>query len=122
DDVARVQEERRQALLRGEPFEFEQRSRRKDGQYRWLLIRYNPVRDNDGNIIRWYAIGTDIDDRKRAEERVQSENLALREEVDRSSMFEEIVGSSEPLRRVLGQVAKVAPADSTVPFLGETGP
>ena len=121
DDVARVQEERRQALLRGEPFELEQRSRRKDGQYRWFLIRYNPVRDNDGNIIRWYATGTDIDDRKRAEERVQSENLALREEVDRSSMFEEIVGSSEPLRRVLAQVAKVAPTDSTVLILGETG-
>jgi formate hydrogenlyase transcriptional activator len=121
DDVARVQEERRQALLLGEPFELEQRSRRKDGQYRWLLIRYNPVRDNDGNIIRWYATGTDIDDRKRAEERVQSENLALREEVDRSSMFEEIVGSSEALRRVLAQVAKVAPTDSTVLILGETG-
>jgi formate hydrogenlyase transcriptional activator len=121
DDVTRVQEERRQALLRGERFELEQRSRRKDGQYRWLLIRYNPVRDNDGNIIRWYATGTDIDDRKRAEERVQSENLALREEVDRSSMFEEIVGASEPLRRVLAQVAKVAPTDSTVLILGETG-
>jgi formate hydrogenlyase transcriptional activator len=121
DDVARVQEERHQALLRGEPFELEQRSRRKDGQYRWFLIRYNPVRDNDGNIIRWYATGTDIDDRKRAEERVRSENLALREEVDRSSMFEEIVGSSEPLRRVLTQVAKVAPTDSTVLILGETG-
>jgi PAS domain S-box-containing protein len=121
DDVTRVQEECRQALLRGEPFELEQRSRRKDGQYRWFLIRYNPVRDNDGNIIRWYATGTDIDDRKRAEERVQSENLALREDVDRSSMFEEIVGASEPLRRVLAQVAKVAPTDSTVLILGETG-
>jgi PAS domain S-box-containing protein len=121
DDVTRVQEECRQALLRGEPFELEQRSRRKDGQYRWFLIRYNPVRDNDGSIIRWYATGTDIDDRKRAEERVQSENLALREDVDRSSMFEEIVGASEPLRRVLAQVAKVAPTDSTVLILGETG-
>jgi len=45
----------------------------------------------------------------------------LREEIDRSSMFEEIVGSSEPLRRVLSQVAKVAPTDSTVLILGETG-
>jgi formate hydrogenlyase transcriptional activator len=121
DDVARLQEERRKALLRGEPFEAEQRSRRKDGQYRWFLIRYNPVRGDDGKIIRWYATGTDIDDRKRAEERVRTENLALREEVDRSSMFEEIVGSSEPLRRVLAQVAKVAPTDSTVLISGETG-
>src|SRR5207247_9917171 len=53
--------------------------------------------------------------------RVRSENLALREEIDRSSMFEEIVGSSEALRRVLADVAKVAPTDSTVLILGETG-
>ena len=76
---------------------------------------------NSGEIIRWYATGTDIDDRKRNEERTQNENLVLREEIDRSSMFEEIVGSSEPLRRVLSQVAKVAPTDSTVLILGETG-
>src|SRR5207245_7586717 len=50
-----------------------------------------------------------------------SEKLALREEIDHSSMFEEIVGSSQALRRVLSQVAKVAPADSTVLILGETG-
>jgi PAS domain S-box-containing protein len=121
DDVERLRNERQRALRRGEPFDAEMRARRKDGQYRWFLIRYNPLRDNDGNIIRWYATGTDIDDRKRAEERVHSENLALREELDRSSMFEEIVGSSAPLRRVLAQVAKVAPTDSTVLILGETG-
>jgi formate hydrogenlyase transcriptional activator len=121
DDVARVQEERRQALVDGEPFENEQRVRRKDGQYRWFLNRFQPVRDDDGNIIRWCVTGIDIDDRKRAEDRIRNENLALREEVDRSSMFEQIVGSSEPLRRVLAQVAKVAPTDSTVLILGETG-
>src|SRR5439155_27051180 len=93
DDVARIQEERREGFSRCEPFEAELRGRRKDGQYRWLLIRYNPLRDDDGTIIRWYATSTDIDDRKRAEDRVRSENLALREEVDRSSMFEEIVGA-----------------------------
>ena len=52
---------------------------------------------------------------------MQSENLALREEIDHASMFEEIVGSSEPLHAVLRQVAKVAPMDSTVLILGETG-
>src|SRR5205807_7419902 len=65
--------------------------------------------------------GTDIEDRKQAEERVRSENLALREEIDGSSMFEEIVGSSEALRRVLAEVAKFAMTDSTVLILGETG-
>ena len=121
DDVSRPSEERRKAFLRGEPFEAEQRARRKDGQYRWFLVRYNPFRDANGNIIRWYATGTDIEDRKQTEERVRSENLGLREEVDRSSMFEEIVGSSPPLRAVLSHLSKVAPTDSTVLITGETG-
>ena len=121
EDVARLREERRDALARGVPFEFEQRARRHDGQYRWFLVQYNPVRDEHGQTLRWYATGTDIDDRKRAEERVRNENLALREDIDRASMFEEIVGSAASLRQVLAQVAKVAPTDSTVLILGETG-
>ena len=121
DDVARVRKARREAFERGEPFEAELRARRKDGQYLWFLIRYIPIRDHDGNIIRWYATGTDIDDLKRAEDRVRGENLALREEVDRSSMFEEIVGASLPLRTVLSHVSRVAPTDSTVLISGETG-
>src|SRR5437870_2292996 len=121
EDVARLREERRDALARGVPFEFEQRARRHDGHYRWFLVQYNPVRDEHGQTLRWYATGTDIDDRKRAEERVRNENLALREDIDRASMFEEIVGSAASLREVLAQVAKVAPTDSTVLILGETG-
>ena len=121
EDVERVRDERQAALARGLPFELEQRARRSDGQYRWFLIRFNPFRDEQGGLVRWYATGTDIDDRKRAEDRTRNENLALREEIVRSSMFEEIVGSSEPLRRVLNQVSKVAPTDSTVLILGETG-
>ncbi len=121
DDIERSQNERQHALERETPFELELRARRKDGQYRWLLIRYNPLQDEEGRIIRWYATGTDIDDRKRAEERTQKENLALREEIDQSSMFEEIVGSSDVIRNILTQVTKVAPSDSTVLVLGETG-
>jgi len=121
EDIERLRAERRDALLRGVRFENEQRIRRKDGQYRWFLVRYSPFRDENGKVVRWYATGTDIDDRKRAEERTEKENLALREEIDRSSMFEEIVGSSDALRKVLAQVAKVAPTDSTVLITGETG-
>jgi formate hydrogenlyase transcriptional activator len=121
EDVERLRVERQQALVRGIPFENEQRIRRKDGEYRWFYIRYSPHRNEQGQIVRWYATGTDIDERKRAEERTQNENLALREDIDRSSMFEEIVGSSEVLRKVLSQVAKVAPTDSTVLISGETG-
>ena len=121
EDLERVREERKAGLARGLPFEIEQRALRKDGQYRWLLLRYNPFHDEQGRLVRWYATGTDIDDRKRAEDRTRNENVALREDIVRSSMFEEIVGSSEPLRHVLVQVSKVAPTDSTVLVLGETG-
>jgi len=121
DDVERLKEERGLALTRGVPFSLEWRARRHDGQYRWYLIQYNPLRDEQGRVLHWYATGTDIDDRKRAEQRVRNENQALRDEIDRSSMFEEIVGSSAPLQRVLDQVARVAGADTTVLILGETG-
>jgi len=121
DDLQKLRDERKAALARGLPFEVEQRALRKDGRYRWFLIRYNPFRDEQGAVVRWYATGTDIDDRVRAEERTRNENLALREQIDRESMFENLVGSSEALRKVLRQVAKVAPSDSTVLILGETG-
>lgn len=121
EDMERLRETRRLGFSRGLPWENEIRVRRKDGQYRWFLIRYNPLVDDHGHVARWCAAGTDIDKRKRDEERLREENLALREEIDHSSMFEEIVGSSEPLRRVLSQVSKVAPTDSTVLILGETG-
>jgi len=121
DDIQRLSEYRESALARGVPFEIEQRALRKDGQYRWFLIRYNPFRDEQGRIVRWYATGTDIDDRKRNEERTRNENIALRESFDQSLMFEEIVGSSQSLRKVLKAVDKVASTDSTVLILGETG-
>jgi len=121
EDLEKIREERQKALSRGLPFEQEQRGRRRDGQYRWFLIHYNPLRDEQDRIIRWYATGIDIEDRKRAEERMRNENLALREEIDRSSMFEEIVGTSPALQAVLSRVFKVAPVDSTVLITGDTG-
>src|SRR6202790_640121 len=121
DDVQRLREERHKALSGTAPFENEQRALGKDGKYRWFLIRYNPLLDESGKVIRWYATATDVDDRKRAEDRLRNETVALREEIVRSSMFEEIIGSSEPLRKVLAQVSRVAPTDSTVLIQGETG-
>jgi len=121
EDVERFRNERNAALARGVPFEFEHRALGKDGQYRWFLIQYNPFRNERGQVTRWYATGTDIHDRVRAEERTRNENVALREQIDRDSMFEDIVGSSEALRKVLRQVDKVAASDSTVLLLGETG-
>src|SRR5882724_7780221 len=121
EDVERVVSEREASLARGKAYEQEARARRKDGQYRWFLIRFTPVCDDEGEIIHWYITGTDIHDRKQAEERLQLENVALREEIDSTSMFEEIVGSSPALQSLLVQVAKVAPTETTVLITGETG-
>jgi formate hydrogenlyase transcriptional activator len=121
EDTERLRAERDVAISRGVPFEYERRVRRRDGQYRWFLIQYNPLRDERGEVIRWYATGTDIDDRKQAEERTRQENAALREHIDQLFMREEIVGSSPALKAVLSSIAKVAPTDSTVLITGETG-
>jgi len=121
EDTERLREEREAAIARGLQFEYERRVRHRDGEYRWFLIQYNPLRDEEGKVIRWYATGTDIDDRKQAEERTRQENVALRELIDQAYMFEEIVGSSPALKTVLSSIVKVAPTDSTVLITGETG-
>ena len=264
DDLARFYHSKQRGVASGNPFTIETRVLRKDGQYRWFLFLFNPYRNEQGEIVRWYATGTDIEERKQVEdalrrseaylaeaqrlshtgsfahdpvcgeitywsdeayrtfgfdptmgpvsyrearsrihpedlqrfeesrergirekaeamvdfrvvlpdgsikyvhcvsrpflnasgevvelvgtnmdvteqrlaqaalekafeeikqlkEELYRENLALKEEIDQTSLFEEIVGSSEPLRRVLVQITKVAPADSTVLISGETG-
>ena len=264
EDLEKYKRQRDSGIAHGEPWEAEVRLRRKDGQYRWFLIRARPLRDEEGLVIRWYLARTDIEDRKQVEEALRRseaylaeaqrlshtgswahdvvgkgiiywspesyrtfgydpnkdsisyqeahsrihpedlarfdknleravrertgsaidfrlllpdgsikyvhcvsrpvfdasgevvelvgtnmdvteqhqaraalekafeeikqlkdelyrENLALKEEIDQASMFEEIIGTSPALRRVLVQVAKVAPTDSTVLVTGETG-
>jgi PAS domain S-box-containing protein len=121
DDVERVRAAAERGLLTRSAYEMEKRIRRSDGIYRWFLARYKPLCDNQGQATRWYVVCTDIEDRKRAEERLQQENVALREEIDKTSMFEEIVGSSPALTAVLSLVSKVAASDSTVLITGETG-
>jgi PAS domain S-box-containing protein len=108
-------------LQSGSPFEYEARLKRKDGQYRWFHYRLSPMSDEEGRITRWYAAGTDIEDRKLAEQRLQDENVSLREELDKASMFEEIVGTSAALKQVLSRISRVAPTDSSVLITGETG-
>jgi formate hydrogenlyase transcriptional activator len=116
------------AMKSGDPYEMVVRIRRFDGVYRWFQVRGLPLRGSSGDIVRWYVLFTDIDDLKHAEaelgalkDQLYKENLVLRDEVDRTSMFEEIVGTSPALQPVLGRVAKVARTDSTVLITGETG-
>jgi PAS domain S-box-containing protein len=120
-DAERLRREHPGKFLSGSPYEIEARLRRKDGQHRWFLFRFNPILDEHGCLTRWYAAATDIEARKQAEQRLQNENVALREEIDKASMFEEIVGTSPPLQTVLSRISKVAPTDSSVLITGETG-
>jgi len=113
--------EGKKRFLEGKPHGFEARLLRHDGEFRWFLFRQTPIKDGQGNITRWYGTATDIEDRKRAEEEIRKENIALREEIIKTSMFEEIVGNSDALVQVLNLVRKVAPTDSTVLITGETG-
>jgi len=121
DDRKQVLDSFDRAFSGGSVEEMELRLRKGDGTYRWFFTRCVPLRDEKGQIKRFYAASIDIDDRKRAEERLQQENVALREEIDKASMFEEIVGTSPALKSVLSRVSKVAPSDSTVLITGETG-
>jgi formate hydrogenlyase transcriptional activator len=121
-DLDRYVEKMRASLASGDPIEDEVRVRSGgSGEYRWFISRAVPLRDEQGNIIRWYGTATDIHDRKRAEERLEVENVVLRAEIDKASMFEEVVGASPALQRVLSAVSKVAPTDSTVLLTGQTG-
>jgi PAS domain S-box-containing protein len=107
----------------------------RDGRSAWANVMFTLIRDSEGRPRYVIAIHEDITERKRTEsdlqnaldeikklrDRLYKENIALREEIDNSSMFEEIVGDSPALQAVLARVAKVAPTDSTVLITGETG-
>jgi formate hydrogenlyase transcriptional activator len=121
DDRERFLAEREKGAFEETPHEFEIRLLRHDGKFRWFLVRRNPLKDEQGRITRWFGTATDIEDRKQAEEKLRYENAALREELGKTSMFEEVVGSSPVLEMVLARAAKVAPTDSTVLIMGETG-
>jgi PAS domain S-box-containing protein len=121
EDWARSMSGGQNQIAAGLAHEVELRLRGKDGKYRWFLSRRNPLRDEHGHLTRWYTAATDIEDRKAAEHRLQEENVALREEIDKASMFEEIVGTSALLKKVLSRISKVAPTGSSVLITGETG-
>jgi PAS domain S-box-containing protein len=79
EDVQRVHEQRWDGLTHAVPFENEQRALGKDGRYRWFIVRYSPLLDEQGRIDRWYVASFDIEDRKRAEALVEQAYLRLAE-------------------------------------------
>jgi PAS domain S-box-containing protein len=83
DDTPRALEKWRSAMAAGEPYEDEMRLRRADGQYRWFLIRTVPLRDERGNIIKWYGTSTDIEERKQAEDTLRRNQAFFAAEAQR---------------------------------------
>ena len=108
EDVQRLREARQKGLTGTVPFENEQRALGKNGKYRWFLIRYNPLLDDKGNVLRWYATGTDIEDRKQTETLRAAENRTL-----------EMIAEGASLNDVLDQLcssidAQIAPSVTTI--------
>ncbi|HYZ86025.1 MAG TPA: PAS domain S-box protein, partial [Bryobacteraceae bacterium] len=92
EDIRRHEQKWRASLVTGEPFENEVRFRRaSDGEYRWFLVRAVPLRDRRGKIVKWYGVGTDIEDHKRAE---QERQRLLQLEADLAAKIRRLVDSN----------------------------
>jgi PAS domain S-box-containing protein len=90
DDVAVHLRKWREALASGHPAESEARHRDAYGNYRWLLVRAVPLRDERGNILNWYGTAIDIEDRKRAEALLAGEKRIL-----------EMIATGVPLKEIM---------------------
>ena len=120
-DQAQTRENFDSAVREKAEFELDYRIVHPSGKIRDIRAVGHPVLSPSGDLVEFVGTVIDITERKQAEERLQGENVALREEIDKASMFEEIVGTSLPLQTVLSRVSKVAPTDSNVLITGETG-
>lgn len=134
EDVPAVQELIERATRDGHGFDLEHRLLTSDGHIKYVRVVGRPVINESANPEFVGAV-TDITERHEAsvalerafdeikvlKDQLYKENLVLKEEIDRSSMFEEIVGASPALQKVLSRVSKVARTDSTVLITGETG-
>ena len=109
DDVKDLVDRWQTALATGQPLDSEARMRRFDGAYRWFLFRGNPLHDDAGILVRWYGTNVDIEDRKRAEERLLRSELLLAEgqRVSQTGSFywrveSDTIRGSDELYRILG--------------------
>jgi PAS domain S-box-containing protein len=123
------------ALLAGSEGEYKYRVVLPDGSIRFIRSVAHPVSDESGRVVEFVGTVIDVTEQRNAHDALQKafeeikilqdqlykENIALREEVDKASMFEEIVGESPALQSILAQLTKIAPTDSTVLITGETG-
>ena len=135
DDQDAARQRFEKAIRDKADFEMDYRIVHSDGESRNIHVVGHPTLGPSGDLREFVGTVIDVTERLRAEDELKrafdnikelkdqlyKENLALREEIDITRMFEEIVGSSPRLQAVLSQVSKVAPTDSTVLIIGETG-
>jgi PAS domain S-box-containing protein len=102
DDFDASMERWRAALLTGETYEIEHRLKRKEGDYVWHLTRALPVRNANGEITRWFGTSTDIDQRKRTEDRLRSTTVLLTQNNRELEEFASVASHDlqEPLRKI----------------------
>jgi PAS domain S-box-containing protein len=84
DDLASAIAVWRDSIEKGVSYDVDHRFRRRDGVYRWFHVRGRPQRDAQGSIVRWYALLTDIDERKKAEQKLDTQEMELRQVLDLS--------------------------------------
>jgi PAS domain S-box-containing protein len=135
EDRSLVEQFQERASQEGCDWNFDYRLSMPDGSVKYLHVVAHAAKDEAGRDVRLVGAVMDVTAAKQSQQalerafheiktlkdRLQSENIVLREEIDRASMFEEIVGTSRVLRSVLSRVSKVAPTDSSVLITGETG-
>src|SRR6202171_5787630 len=103
-DLNRLADYWRSILASGESGEIEARLRRFDGVHRWFLFRASPLRDESGNIVKWYGTNADIEERKRAEEALRSDEQSLRLIVDSIPGFVSTANAAGEIELVNRQV------------------
>jgi PAS domain S-box-containing protein len=99
-DLERLTSETQSKFLNGIPHEYEARFLGRDGNYRWFLFRWNPLRDENGRLLRWYVAGTDIEDRKQAEDKIRQSEMELRQILDFAPPYVAVLGPNSDRARL----------------------
>jgi PAS domain S-box-containing protein len=135
DDRKRVRDLFERCLIEKQNYEADYRLLLPDGTVNYQHSVGRPIVNDKGDLVEFVGTAMDVTEQVRVrmeagkafaeikilKDQLAKENIALREEIDKASMFEEIVGTSRPLHSVLHRITKVAPTDSTVLITGETG-
>jgi formate hydrogenlyase transcriptional activator len=122
DDLERHLEKWQASVAAGEPFEHELRCRASDGQYRWFLVRGVALRDERGEVLKWYGIATDIEDRKRAEQAISVQNKRLQLLLKLTNQITSKLELREVLRAISASIREVMHGDAAHISLPDAGP